>query len=53
MREKCRTGVNPDEIVAYYNGGRQALEARREAAKAPARSWTWEKAKTEYSTLIQ
>ena len=46
VREKCRTGVNPDEIVAYYTGGRDALEARREAAKAPARSWTWEKAKS-------
>src|SRR5450759_394710 len=49
VREKCRTGVNPDEIVTYYNGGREALVARREAAKAPARSWTWEKAKSEYS----
>jgi hypothetical protein len=49
VREKCRTGVNPDEIVAYYTGGREALEAQRQAAKAPARSWTWEKAKSEYS----
>src|SRR6202051_3558515 len=52
VREKCRTGVNPDEIVAYYTGGRVALEARREAAKAPARSWTWEKAKNEYSAHL-
>ena len=29
VREKCRTGVNPDEIVAYYTGGREALEAAR------------------------
>ena len=47
-----RAGVNPDEIVAYYTGGREALEARREAAKAPARSWTWEKAKSEYSAHL-
>jgi hypothetical protein len=52
VREKCRTGVNPDEIVAYCTGGRDALEARREAAKAPARSWTWEKAKSEYSAHL-
>lgn len=52
VREKCRTGVNPDEIVAYYVGGREALEAQRAAAKVPARSWTWEKAKDEYSAFL-
>jgi DNA invertase Pin-like site-specific DNA recombinase len=50
--EKCRTGVNPDEIVAYYTGGREALEARRAAAKAPARSSTWEKEKSQYSAHL-
>jgi integrase len=52
VREKCRTGVNPDEIVAYYTGGREAVEARRQAAKPSARSWSWEEAKKRYSVHL-
>lgn len=42
----------PISYPADYKGGREALEAQREAAKAPARPWIWEKAKSEYSAHL-